>query len=175
MPRDKAQAATGICSSGECSGRGRSIVQRSIDSKKRRSTPSISHRTAEQICDAFILNYLRKLPRRSSERNIHYNGTIQSARQMCTYDVVTMGVSVGYWKIVECSKHRRSSRLHLPYSICWWLKRQQVACRLRMRFIPASARDKLLLRHKWWNQFVKRINRLLDIVLGEWFAFRFFI
>ena len=93
MPRGDAQGAKGTCSTGECSGRRSNIVQRSIDAKRKNSRDG-SHLTrgaAGRICNAYIDTYLRKLPRSPSQRDSHYNETIESTRNMCIDDVLTMG------------------------------------------------------------------------------------
>lgn len=80
MPTDIAANASGVCSTPGCSGT--SLGKRSI--RDRRSS---SNTTAEQTCDTFINNYLNRLSRQPHQRDIHYNGTITSARQMCVFDV----------------------------------------------------------------------------------------
>lgn len=95
MPHNLASSALGVCSRPNCtgtaSGRRRSV--RSV-SNNTNNAMRLSNQTAGEICDAYIQNYLSRLPRIPSQRDVHYNGTIDSARSMCIFDVMAAGSDV---------------------------------------------------------------------------------
>lgn len=95
MPHDLASTASGVCSRPGCAGttQGRKRSVRSVSTSSNNAT-SLSNQTAAEICDAYIRNYLNRLPRTSSQRDVHYNGTIDSARSMCIFDVMASGPDV---------------------------------------------------------------------------------
>ena len=88
--------ASGICTTPGCSGfaNGKRSV-RSVQPTMN-TTTGLSNQTAQQICDAYIQNYLRSLLRTPSQRDVHYNGTITSVRDMCVFDVRFAGSAVSF-------------------------------------------------------------------------------
>lgn len=94
MPGDSALSSTGVCNQQGCAGTGR----KRRSSRRRRNSLStanvLSNETAHQVCGEFITAYLNKLPRAPAQRDAHYNGTIQSAQEMCVFDVVANDASV---------------------------------------------------------------------------------
>jgi len=46
---------------------------------------------AKQICDDYIKNYLNKLSRIASQRDINYNSTISMVTGACAFDVALTG------------------------------------------------------------------------------------
>ena len=95
MPHDLASSALGVCSRPNCTattqGRKRSV--RSVPTNIN-NVIGLSNQTAGEICDAYIQNYLSRLPRTPSQRDAHYNGIIESARSMCIFDAMAAGSDV---------------------------------------------------------------------------------
>ena len=107
MPEEAAAASRGVCSQPGCTvGAGRR--KRSVSSHKnlRRSTTPLSNDTAQQICDAYIDTYLNRVQRTPSQRDIHYNATIASARDMCLFDVTANDASVGSEESSPAKDHK---------------------------------------------------------------------
>ena len=88
MPTNIAANASGVCSLPGCSGVG--VGKRAIRQRR-----SVLNATAQQICNAYVDGYLSRLSRQPHQRDLHYNDTIASARQMCTFDVMTYNETVG--------------------------------------------------------------------------------
>ena len=115
MPHDRTLGALGVCSTPGCTGtqRGR---------RSGRSAPvniynsiGLYNETAGQICDAYIEHFLGTLQRTPAQRDVHYNGTIDSARDMCIFDVMATGVEVSYF---YCRKHRTEDELTQSNEFC---------------------------------------------------------
>ena len=98
MPSDVAEVALGVCTTPGCSGfyRGKSSMPSIRSYVHGRAV--LSNQTAQQLCDAYIQNYLRTLQRTPSQRDIHYNGTIASVRDMCVFDVMFAGPNVSLFQ-----------------------------------------------------------------------------
>lgn len=99
MPQDVAVNTTGLCSTLSCGTSG-SVGKRSVRSLRDRiaNISGISNVTAAQICDSFLQSFLSRIDRPSWQRNTHYQGTVNSVRGMCIFDVMRTNAAVS----MEC-------------------------------------------------------------------------
>lgn len=99
MDSYSAANSAGVCATPGCigqSGTGKRSVRTVQNSTTRAAL--VSNATAQQICDVYIDSYLNTLSRTPAHRDVHYNSTIESCREMCVFDVTTLGPSVSVFQ-----------------------------------------------------------------------------
>lgn len=79
----------GACRTQGCAGTG-AVGKRSAQNAINNVT-NVMNQTAAQICDTYINNFLASLSRQPSQRDLHYNATIQRIREACVFDVTEIG------------------------------------------------------------------------------------